>query len=441
MNVTKRNIDDLNAVITVEVSKSDYEEKVEKILKNYHKTAAVPGFRKGHVPMGMIRKQFGKAVLLEEVNKLLQENLGKFIQEEKLDLLGNPLPSEKSDIDWDADTMSFDFEIGLAPTFDVDITKVKDVTRYKIVADDQMLDEQVMRIRKQYGKMSSKDTVAEGDDISGTFSNESEGISNPAHITLDVFKNKSVADSFIGKKVGDVISMNTKGLFPDDHQLMEYLKVDHDGVHGLDINVDFTIEEITSREPAEMNQEFFDKLFGPGVVSSEEEIKAKIKEDAEKQFAQQSNQKFMNDVSQALLKETKVDLPSEFLKKWLQTAGEKQMTAEEAAEEFTKSENALKYQLVEGKVMTQNNLQITFEDLKAYTTDMIKVQMAQFGQMNPSDSDVEGIVARVLSNQEEVKRLSDQVMSEKMMKLYMEKVPATEKEVNYRDFIAASYGE
>lgn len=441
MNITRKNIDDLNAVITVEVNKADYEPKVDFILKGYLKTAALPGFRKGSVPMSLIKQQYGKTILIEEVKKLAQEGLNKHLQQERLDILGNPIPVIDEDIDWEAEDFKFDFELGLTPAFEINLENIKDLTQYKIVADDKMLEDQVSRIRKQYGNNIPKDAVEADDDISGTFTNQAKGINNPAQITLDIFNDKTAADLFIGKKVGDVVTLNTKGLFADDHQLMDYLKIGHDDVHGLDINVDFTIEGITSSEPAELNQELFDKLFGEGNVSSVEEIKEKIKEDAEAQFEVQSNQKFLNDVTESLLKNTKFELPAIFLKKWIQTIGENPMTPEQAEAEYVKSENGLRYQLIEGKVMAQNKLQITFENLKAFTIEMIKKQMAQFGQLNPTDADVDGIVARVLSNQEEVKRISDQVMSEKMLNLYKEKVNANVKEVTYEEFITASYGE
>lgn len=442
MNVTRKNIDDLNAVITVAVYKSDYTYKVEKMLKEYQKQTELPGFRKGTVPMSIIEKKYGKPLFFDQVNKTIQEDLSKYLQQEKLDLLGNPLPVKNDNIDWDNEKIEFEFEIALAPNFDVDLGSIQNVTSYKISADDKMLDDQVARIQKQYGKMIAKDTFEKGNDVSGTFRNEEKAIEAPAQFSLDIFKDeKAIEKLFIGKKVGDVVTLNTKGLFEDDHQLMDYLKVGHDDVHGLDINVDFTIEEITESEPAELNQELFDKLFGEGKVSSVEEIKEKIKEDAERQFETQSNQKFLNDVTEALLHTTKFDLPAEFLKKWIQTVGEKQLTPEEAEVEYARSENGLRYQLIEGKVMSQNNLQINFEDLKAYAAEMIKKQMAQFGQMDPSDADVDGIVQRVLSNQDEVKRLSDQVMSEKMLSLYKEKVSSSVKEVTYQEFVAATYGE
>lgn len=441
MNITREQVDALNAVVTVAVTKEDYKQKVDKVLQDYRKNASIPGFRKGAVPMSLIEKQYGKAVLLDEVNKILQTSLNDYLVEEKLDILGNPLPKVTEDFNWDADDYSFEFELGLAPEFKVDLGAKNKVVKYNITADDKMLDEQIERIQKQFGKLVSKEKSEEGDDINGTFTNEEKGIENNVTITSDIFKSKTTGKKFLGKKVGDVVTVSTKGLFDDDHKLMDYLKVDHDDVHGLDVEVNFTINEINTSEKAELNQELFDKLFGEGVVTSIEQLREKIKEDAEQQFASQADQKFLNDVTESLIENTKFELPSEFLVKWLQTAGETPLTFEQAEAEFKKSEGGLRYQLIEGKVITENGLQITFEDLKAYTSEVIKKQMAQFGQLNPSDADVESIVARVLSNKDEVKRLSEQVMSEKMLNLFKEKVAFKTKDVTYQDFIKEMYGE
>ena len=441
MNITRNNVDALNAIVTVEVSKTDYAEKVEKVLADYRKNAAIKGFRKGTVPMSLIQKQYGKAILLEEVNKLLQDNLNKYLVAEKLDILGNPLPKVTEDFNWDVEDYKFEFELGLAPEFKVDLAEKNDLVHYKIVADDKMLNDQVARIQKQYGKLIAKDTVEEGNDVSGIFANDEKEINNRTTISLDVFADKKTAKSFIGKKVGDIVTLKTKGLFDDDHKLMDVLAIGHDEVHGLDIEVTFTIDEVVGHELATLDQELFDKLFGPKVVTSVVELKSKIKEDAEQQFIQQSDQKFLNDVTESLIASTKFDLPASFLKKWIQTAGENPMNAEEAEAEYNKSEKGLSYQLIEGKIMAENNFQITFEELKDYTSNVIKKQMAQFGQMNPTDEDVQGIVARVMSNQDEIKRLSEQVMSEKMLNLFKDKVKAKTKEVSYDEFIKAMYGE
>jgi len=439
MNITRENIDALNAVVKVDIAKEDYSDKVEKILSDYRKSANIPGFRKGHVPMSLVKKQYGKAVLVDEVNKLLQDAIGKYLVEEKLDVLGNPLPKPQDDLDWDADAFSFEFELGLAPEFDVKLKGKKAITHYNIVADDKMIDNQVEHIQKQYGKLVSQTEVTKDSEITGKFSNEEEGIENVATITLDKLKGKTNPKKFIGAKVGDVIELKTKGLFNDDHDLMTFLKVSHDDAHGLDVKVNFEVSEINERELADLDQELFDKLFGPKAVTSVTELKDKIKEDSEKQFAQQGDQKLLNDVTEYLLESTSFDLPVEFLQKWMQTAGEEPMTEEQAKEEYEKSEKSMRYQLIEGKLITDHNLQVQFEELKAYAMEMIKGQMAQFGQLNPSEKELEDIAARIMSNQDEVKRLSEQLMSQKLLNLYKTEANIKTKEITYDDFVKEFY--
>ncbi|MBB1148788.1 MULTISPECIES: trigger factor [unclassified Myroides] len=441
MNITRNNVDALNAIVTIELAKEDYQGNVDTVLSNYKKNANVPGFRKGAVPMSLIQKQYGKSVLFEEVNKILQEKLNNYLVDEKLDILGNPLPVMNENFDWDADVLKFDFELGLAPEFSLDLEAKTNVTKFNIVADEAMLDEQVEYIQKQYGKLISKEAVEETSELVGTFVNEEEGINKEVTIAVTDFRTKTNQKKFLNKKVGDQVTVNTKGLFEDDHKLMDVLGIDHDAVHGLEVDVVFTINEINESEKAELNQELFDKLFGKDVVTSVEQLKEKIKEDAEKQFASQADQKYLNDVFEFLLETTSFELPATFLKKWLMTAGETPMSAEQAAEEYEKSEKGLRYQLIEGKVMTQYELQLTFEDIKAYTTKLIREQLAQFGQADADDKTVEDIVARVMSNQDEVRRISEQAMNEKMLALFNEKVKATVKEISYKDFVKEMYGE
>jgi trigger factor len=303
-----------------------------------------------------------------------------------------------------------------------------------------MINDQIKHIQKQYGKIIAKNEVAEGDEITGIFKNEEKNIENSTTITLDKFKGKATAKKFIGAKVGDVITLKTKGLFNDDHDLMNYLKVPHDDAHGLDIEVTFEITEINARELADLDQEFFDKLFGKGNVTSVTELKAKIKEDAEKQFVQQSDQKLLNDVTEYLVENTKFDLPASFLQKWIQTAGEEMLDDVQAKEEYEKSEKSMRYQLIEGKLVTENNLQVNFDELKDFSKQMIKAQMAQFGQMNPTDKELDDIAARVLSNQEEVKRLSEQLTSQKLLAFYKENANLKVKELTYDNFVKEVYG-
>ncbi len=440
MNITRENIDELNAVVKVDIAKEDYSDQVEKILSDYKKSANIPGFRKGHVPMGLVKKQYGKAVLVDEVNKLLQDALNKYLTEEKLDVLGQPLPKPQDHIDWDADKFSFEFELGLTPEFTVELKSKKAITHYNIVADDKMINEQVERIQKQYGKITSQEVIVKDSEITGTFKNEEKDINNTVTLTLDKFKGKTTEKKFIGAKAGDVIALKTKGLYTDEHELMHALKLTHDAVQGLDIAVTFEITEINKRELADLDQELFDKLFGEGNVKSATELKAKIKEDSEKQFTQQADQKLLNDVTEYLVANTKFELPAEFLQKWMQTAGEQPLDETQAKEEYEKSEKSLRYQLIEGKLITDNNIQVTIDDIKDHAKGMIKMQMAQFGQLNPSEKELEDVAARVLSNQEEARRISEQIISKRLLDIYKEKANLKTKDLTYEEFAKEVYG-
>ncbi|MBV1923963.1 MAG: trigger factor [Flavobacteriaceae bacterium] len=438
MNITKKDIDSLNAVLSVEIKEEDYSEKVKSVLTNYCKTADVPGFRKGHVPMGMVKKQYGKAVLVEEVNKLLQDSLHKYLTDEKLDVLGNPLPKD-TEIDWDAADFNFEFELGLAPQFEVDVVGKKAITHYNIVADEEMIDNQVKTISKQYGKLIAKTEVEEGDEITGVFTNEEKEINKETTLPLETLKGKKQIKALVGAKVGDTVTLKTKGMFADDHANETYFGVSHDDAHGLEVEVAFEIKEVNQREAAALDQDLFDKLFGKDVVKTEDELKEKIKEDAERQFAQQSDQKLMDDAIEALIANTKFDLPGEFLQRWIQVSGEKPLTEEEAKAEYERSEKGLRYQLIEGKIRHENDLQVTFDELKDYSKTMIKAQMAQYGQSNPSDEELDTIAARILANQDEVKRMSEQLNGQKLLDFFKEKTKLKTKEITYDKFIKEAY--
>jgi trigger factor len=439
MNITRTNIDNLNAIVKVDIAKDDYSDKVEKILTDYRKSANIPGFRKGHVPMTLVKKQYGKAVLVDEVNKLLQDALNKYLVEEKLDVLGNPLPKPQDDLDWNSDQFSFEFELGLAPEFDIDLKTKKAITHYEIYADDKMINDQVKHIQKQYGKLVSNEVVEANSEITGTFVNENSNINNSVTFSLEKVKGKDNIKKLTGAKVGDVITLNTKDLFNDSHDLMTYLKVSHDTAHDLKVDVQLTISEINNRVLADLDQDLFDKLFAKGEVTTVTELKEKIKTDSEKQFQQQSDQKLMNDVTDYLIENVKFDLPSSFLQKWLQNAGEKPMNEEEAKDEYEKSEKSIRYQLIEGKLMEKYNVKVEFEDLKSHTKELIKSQMAQFGQLNPSEQELDDIAARILSNRDEVKRLSEQLVSKKLLDLYKAEANLKVKKITYDDFVKEFY--
>ena len=438
MKVVKTQKDDLNAVLTLTLDHGDFQPKVDEVLTNYRKKANIPGFRKGQVPMGLVKKQYGMAVLVEEVNKLLQQEMGRYLQEEKLALLGNPLPVDKP-IDWQAEQLSFDFEVGLSPEFNLDLKTKKAITHYQIVADKKMLDDQIDRIQKQFGTVAAVEQSSKTAEIKGTFTLESAEINNQTTLLFDQLKSKKAQTAFLGAKVGDVLTFETKGLFEEDFVYARAFGKKSEEVKDLDAAISFEVISIEERTPAALDQELFDKLYGPGVVDSEKALREKIKAEAEEQFNQQADQKLYQDVTDALLDATSFNLPAAFFTKWLMTSGEKPMNEQEAAEAYAQSEKALRFQLIEGKIIEQNNLQVKFEELKDFAKKYIAQQMAQYGQMNPKDEELESIAARILSNQDEVKRLSDQLMSEKLVALFKEACHLKAKEVTYDKFIAEAY--
>lgn len=440
MQITKENSDNLNAVVKVNIDKSDYSEKVDKILKDYRKTANIPGFRKGHVPMGMIKRQYGQAVLADEVNKLIQESLNNYLTEEKLDILGNPIPKEQEDFSWDSDDYSFEFELGLAPEINIDFNNKKAITHYKISADKEMIDDQIKLIQRQFGKLVSQTEVKEGFTLVGKFTNEEEGIENETSFKLEDLKGKKNKKSFLGAKTGDTIQVNTKGLFEKEEQLATFLGLDEDKAKDLDVDVNFEITEINEEVPHELNQELFDKYTREeGKITSEEELKNFIKEQAAEQFVQHSDQQLLNDTTEYLLESTKFDLPTEFLQKWIQISGEKELTKEEAKEEFEKSEKGIRYQLIEAKIIKDNDIQVKPEEVKDMMKERIKMQMAQYGGASFSDEQMDQFANQMLSNQEEARKISEQVMSGKILDLLKEKLKLKEKEVSFKKFADEVY--
>ena len=442
MNISRTDLDALNATININLERSDFQEKVNEVLTSYRKTANIPGFRKGHVPMGMIKKQYEQAVTADEVNKILREQLDTFIKDEKLNLLGNPLPkSPEQELDWSADSIDFEFELGLAPKFDVKLDILKKVIRYEIKPDAKMLTEQLDYVRKQYGKLVSQKNPAKGFEITAQFRNEALELEKMGTFTLEDIKAKKAVSTLKEAASGDIVTLLGKGLFSDEAKAKQLLAVDDDQLKAIS-TVELTVEikEINERIPAELNQELFDKLYAPGTVTSEADLKDKIKEGLQKQFEPQADQKLLNDITEYLVEKTRFDLPSDFLKRWMQTAGKEPMTPEAAIEEFDKSEKGIRYQLIEGKLIEKHKLDMTFDELKEFTTSLVQNQMMQYGQQ-ADPTQIEGIVSNVLSNQEEAKRISEQLMSNKMLTFFKENAPLKIKKVGFDAFIKEAYGK
>lgn len=439
MNITKESIDALNAVVKVDIVAEDYQEKVDTILKDYRKKANIPGFRKGHVPMGMIKKQYGKSIMIDEVNKLLQESLNKYITDEKLEILGNPLPRIQDDFSWDADKLSFEFDLGLAPKFEVDLKKKTKVTKYDIKITDELIDKEVENIRSRYGKMSPLAEITEEANVAGVLINEEEGIEKKTAFNVKDIKGKTNLKKLVGSKVGDVLELKTKNLFENDYILASSLEISQEEAKELNIPISLQIDAITKTELADLDKELFDKLFAGKDVNTVTELKERIRTSAQKQFQTQSDQQLLNDITEHLVENTEFDMPQTFIEKWLQHSGEEELTEEQAAEKYKESERGLRYQLIEGRLMRDNDIKVDSMELIDYAKTMIKEQMAQFGNEVPNDGEMNQIVGRVLSNQEEYQRLQTQMMSQKLLDFFKENVNFKTKEVTQEEFIKEVY--
>lgn len=442
MDVTTTKTDDLNAVLTVKIDPDDYRQKVEDILKDYRKKANIPGFRPGKVPTSLIKKQYGKAVLIDEVNNLLQKAVNDYLQKEDINILGNPLPVPDNSIDWETqEQFSFDFELGLAPDFDLKIDGKLKVPYYKIVADKKLIDRYARDYARRFGTMRYPEVVTESAILKARFTETDakgqtleEGIRHEGSFSLEVVDDKKARKALTGLKVGDQVELNLKKIFEHSFNVERLLEVDAKTWEESKGHFALEITEISELEPAPINQELFDKLYGEGEVKSEEEFRQRIKEQAERSFSSQSDQKFLEDLKEKVLSKTKIELPDAFMKKWLKQQQDQDMAPSEIEEEYPLIKDRLKWQIVENRMMREHELDVDQQELIEYAAQMVKAQMMQYGQM-PSDEDLQGIVMQVLQNREEGQRIADQLMSDKLLKLYKETVKLDEKEVSFDEFL------
>lgn len=440
MNITQERIDDLNALLKVQVSAADYQDKVDAVIQNYRKTANVPGFRKGKVPVGQIKKMYGKAILVEEVNKLIQEGIYNYITENKVEVLGNPLPTT-TEVDWDnATDFDFEFEMGLSPEFEVKMDKKSKFDYLKIEADEKMVDHYTADMSKRYGSMTNPEKSEKTDLIMGEFTQlDAEGnvlaggINHSSSVALDIVADKKAQKALTGVAQGDEVVLNITSKFSGD--VAHMLNISKEVAEDLNSDFRFTVKSINRMTPAEMNQELFDKVFGKDAVKNEKEFKAKIKEEVEKSFVGESDNKLKNDVILHLIEKVKLELPDTFLKKWLVQTNENGLTAEQVEAEYEQYSKSLKWQLIENKIIKDNELEVKHEDVIAHTKALIVQNFAQYGQPAPEDKKLDEIAAQVLTNEEERKKVYNQLYDEKTLALYKEKFKLTDKTVTYDEFV------
>ena len=438
MKITLNKKNKLTGIITIEINNDDYEQNVNDVLKRYSKTAKIPGFRKGFVPIGLVKKQYGNAVKVDEINKLLDSSLKKYIQDEKLDILGGPIPYMDNDINWDSEIINFDFEIGYTPEFKINLKPKKPILKYEVKADKKMVDGQIKNIQFQYGKLISKPKVENNSEITANFNCATDEINNSSMFKTEILK-PSFLKRIIGLKVGNELTEIGSKIFKENYELSRNLKIELEKAKKFKSEVSIKIEEINEREMADLDQDLFDKVFGKNSVKSVTEMKNKLSEDFVKQFQNQVDQKLMNDTIEYLIESTKINLPSEFLIKWMKLSSENKISIDEAKSEYEKSEKGMKYQLIESKIIIDNDLQVNFEDLKSFTTDLIKNQMLQYGQAMPDEKEVDGIVARVMSNKDEIKRLTEQLTSTRILNFFKDNFNYKTKKVSYDEYIKEAY--
>lgn len=445
MKITKSKTKDLMATLKVEVVEKDYRENVDKILKDYRKKAQMPGFRKGKTPMSIINKQYKTSVTVEQVNRLIQDELYKHITENKVKVLGSPMPmkSEKT-IDWEKDVdFSFDFEIGLAPEFDIKISKKDKLTYYNIKADEKLLDQYCNDIAKRYGTMGNVDKSAEGDlvfckieqlDIEGNLMKN--GIKNEATVSMEFIADKKIKKQFVGVKSADTVKVNVMKAFTNNSDLSAMLNVKHEEIHNLvSEEFQFTIQNISRLTPAKLNKELFDKVYGEGNAKTLKAFRAKIKDEAEMSFVAESDRMLKNDVVNYLLEKNKFEIPDDFLKRWLVQTSEKPITLEQVESEYDMYSKSLRWQLIENKISEHYQIKIEQEEMLSHAKSLISGQMMQYGQPVLDDEKMNEIADSVLKKEEERKKIIDQIYDKKTLDVYKSNFKLTDKDISYDDFV------
>ena len=445
MRITQSKTKNLIATLTVEVLEQDYREKVDKILKNYRKTAEMPGFRKGKTPMSIINKKYKTDVTIEEVNKILQDEMYKYITDNKVQVLGSPMPKKSENkIDWEKQNdFTFEFEIGLSPDFDVKISKKDKLTYYNIKADEKLLEQYCNDIAKRYGIMENIEVSEEGDlvfcnikqvDVDGNVMEN--GIKNEATVSMDFVADKKIKKQFIGVKSGDAFKINVMKAFTNHSDLSAMLNVSHEAIHNLSSEeFQFTIKNINRLTPAKLDKELFDKVYGEGNVKNTKAFRKKIKEEAEMSFVAESDRMLKNDVVTYLLKKNQFDIPDDFLKRWLVQTSEKPVTIEQIESEYDMYSKSLKWQLIENKINKNFEIKIEQEEIVAQAKTLISRQMMQYGQPVLDDEKLAEIADSILKKEEERKKIIDQIYDQKSLVVYKANFKLTDKDISYDDFV------
>ena len=442
MKISQEPIDALRAHVSVTLEKSDYESRCEDTLKAHKKQAQMPGFRQGKIPMGLIRKQYGKSVLADELNKLLSEALQKHVIDNNLDVLGNPIPSDSLEDsgDWDhPESFTFHYEIGLAPEIKLNLKKAK-FTRHTIPVDKKAIDDRIKDMQRQHGKVKDVENAGEKDMLLGTFVQLDDkgeilegGIENRSSITVEFVEDKKTLKKIIGAKVNDVIVVDPHKVTKGHDDLGKMLGITQEQVHDMKSEFKFGVEEIKTLEEHEVNQELYDKVYPKGEVKNDKDFKANIEKDLGEFFDRDAEWVFRRRFVVDLVEHMKIELPDAFLKRWIMLTNEKPVTPEQLDLEFAGYADSLRWQLVQKAVMSELDMKVTAEELEDEAKKFIGAQYAQYGM--PMDEETMSNVAKsMLAKEDERRRIADVIIERKVVDHLKTLVTIKEKSVSYEKF-------
>ena len=443
MNIVRKDLDQNKATLTVSVTKADYDEKVDKSLRDYRKKANIPGFRPGNAPLGMLRKIYGKALVAEEVNRLVSDGLYNYIKDNNIHILGEPLPAEtQGEVDFEnSEEYEIDFEIAVAPEFEVSVSKSDKITYYKIKATDEMINNQIKSYTGRFGKYNQEEIVEENDMVKGELLEMANGKVNEngikvkdAVLTPEYMKDAAQKALFVGKTKGDKVVFNPQTAFENEVEISSMLKISKEEAKKLTSDFMMQIEGITRYQEGEINQELFDKVFGEGKVKDEKEFRNKIAESIQENLTADSDYKFGIDAREVFTeKYSHLQFPTNILKRWLKVANEN-LTDEKLEEDFPRIINDLIWQLVKEKIVKMNDIKVETTDVQEYARKVAKSQFAQYGMVGLEDSIIDNYVKDMLKKEETVKNFIDKALEEKVIAYIKTAVKLNEKEISVEDF-------
>jgi trigger factor len=444
MDIQRANTDILTEELTVIIEPADYTDRVQNILNNYRKDAQIPGFRKGKVPMALIRKQYAKPVLAEEMNKVLGEKLNAYIQSEKLQVLGSPIPSgsRKDQGNWDEpESFTFVYEIGLAPEVSLDFGRRAKFTRHYIKVDKKTIQTQVTDHCRRHGSLSDPEVAEATDLLIGTMTqlnDEGEvledGISNETNISIEHVGDKKTTRSLVGLQAGDHVDVDPHKVSKDHDDLGKMLGISHEAVHDLAAGTfRFDVKEVKRLTPAENNQDLWDKVLGKDVVSDDKSFREKVGEELASQFDRDAEYVFRRRFIVDLIEHIKLEMPDEFLKRWIKVSNDKPITDEQVAKEYPAYAESLRWQLLQQAVMKATEMRVTVEELTEEAKRLVGAQYAQYGM--PIEGDMlENFAKKALENEDERRRLGDMIIERKVVDDLKTRVTIRDKGVVFEDF-------